>query len=73
MCIFIWFAFHILKKLIQKRISTNPNIEYKQEELMLMIYEIDSITTQKNINSNTLELSFSLDSLFLVEYTQGQN
>ena len=27
---------------------------------MLMTYEIDSITTQKNINTNTLELSFLL-------------
>ena len=27
---------------------------------MLMVYEIDSITTQKNINTNTLELSFLL-------------
>ena len=27
---------------------------------MLTTYEIDSITTQKNINTNTLELSFLL-------------
>lgn len=37
--------------------KANPNIEYKQKEMILMVHEIENITTQKKINSNTFELS----------------
>lgn len=53
--------------------NTNPNIEYKQEEFMLMMYEIDSCSTQKILIQTPWNSVFSLDSLFLVGIYWGQN